>query len=185
MYRPTPSRPHPQPQPPRKYSWYSFLLETESTPGAIVRPEGLSQRKIIPSGDRTRDFRACRVVPQGTAPPPALSSLDTAIKLQDVAPQKTIIWIFTVVGGPQILIFIQQCPLWCGTFPLKAVTFPAISDSFPASFCGPNSSIWKCSNVGNSVVVRWLVGFVNFIMFCVFHKSMCEDNHLLVERDAV
>jgi hypothetical protein len=32
--------------PPRKYSWYSFLLEAESTPGATVRPEGLCQRNI-------------------------------------------------------------------------------------------------------------------------------------------
>ena len=27
--------------PPRKYTWYSFLLEAESTPGAIVRAEEL------------------------------------------------------------------------------------------------------------------------------------------------
>jgi len=26
---------------PRKYTWYSFLLEAESTPRDIVRPEGL------------------------------------------------------------------------------------------------------------------------------------------------
>ena len=37
---------HRPPLPPRKYSWYSFLLETESTPGATVRPEGLCQWKI-------------------------------------------------------------------------------------------------------------------------------------------
>ena len=31
----------------KKYSWYSFLLEAESTPGPyIVRPEGLTQWKI-------------------------------------------------------------------------------------------------------------------------------------------
>jgi len=87
--------------------------------------------------------------------------LDTAIKLQDVAAQMTIIWIFTVVGGHQILIFIQQCPLWCGTFSLKAVTFPSISGTFPASFSGPNNSILKCSNVGSSVVVRWLVLWIS------------------------
>jgi hypothetical protein len=29
--------------PSRKYPWYSFLLEAESTPRAIVRPEGLCQ----------------------------------------------------------------------------------------------------------------------------------------------
>jgi len=32
---------HPPPLPPRKYSWYSFLLQFESIPRAIVRPEGL------------------------------------------------------------------------------------------------------------------------------------------------
>jgi hypothetical protein len=32
---------HRPPLPYRKYSWYSFLLEAESTPGAIVLPEGL------------------------------------------------------------------------------------------------------------------------------------------------
>jgi hypothetical protein len=30
---------------PPKYSWYSFLLEAESTPGATVRLEGLGQLK--------------------------------------------------------------------------------------------------------------------------------------------
>ena len=32
--------------PPRKYSWYSFLLDTVSTPSATVRPKGLCKRKI-------------------------------------------------------------------------------------------------------------------------------------------
>jgi hypothetical protein len=34
---------HLPPLPLRKYFWYSFLLEAESDPRAIVRPEGLSQ----------------------------------------------------------------------------------------------------------------------------------------------
>jgi len=34
---------HRPPFPPRKHSWYSFLLEDESTPRAIVRPEVLCQ----------------------------------------------------------------------------------------------------------------------------------------------
>jgi hypothetical protein len=43
----------------RKYSWYSFLLEEESTPRSIVRPEGLSQWKIpmTPSGIETATLR--------------------------------------------------------------------------------------------------------------------------------
>ena len=34
------------------YPWYSFLLDLESTPGPLARPEGLRQRKIpmTPSG---------------------------------------------------------------------------------------------------------------------------------------
>ena len=32
---------HRPPLPLRKYSWYSFLLEAESTPRVIVRPEEL------------------------------------------------------------------------------------------------------------------------------------------------
>ena len=37
---------HRSPLPPRKYTWYSFLLEAESTSRAIVRPEGLCHWKI-------------------------------------------------------------------------------------------------------------------------------------------
>jgi len=37
---------HQLPSPPREYFWYSFQLEAESTPGAIVRPEGISRWKI-------------------------------------------------------------------------------------------------------------------------------------------
>jgi len=34
---------HRLPLHPRKYSWYSFLIEAESTPWAVVQPEGLCQ----------------------------------------------------------------------------------------------------------------------------------------------
>ena len=50
---------HRPPLPPRKCSWYSFLLEAESNPSAIVRLEGLRQRKIpmTPSGIDPATFR--------------------------------------------------------------------------------------------------------------------------------
>ena len=55
-----PSLPH------RKYSWYSFLLEAESTPG----PQGDRKDYVNDTiGNRTRDLPACSVMPQPTAPP--------------------------------------------------------------------------------------------------------------------
>jgi hypothetical protein len=43
---------------PQEDSWYSFLLEAESTPGAIVRLEGLSQLKSpMTSGYEPATFR--------------------------------------------------------------------------------------------------------------------------------
>ena len=50
---------HRPPLVPRKYSWYLFLLEAESTPKAILRLEGLCQRKIpmTPSGIEPATFR--------------------------------------------------------------------------------------------------------------------------------
>jgi hypothetical protein len=50
---------------PRKYSWYSFLLEAESTP----EPEGLCQWKKSNDtiGNQTRDLPACSAVPEPTA----------------------------------------------------------------------------------------------------------------------
>jgi hypothetical protein len=44
---------------PMKYSWHSFLLEDESTPGPLVRPERLCQWKypVTPSGIEPATFR--------------------------------------------------------------------------------------------------------------------------------
>ena len=43
----------------RKYSWYSFLLEAESTPGPLFGSEGLCQRQITitPSAIEPATFR--------------------------------------------------------------------------------------------------------------------------------
>jgi hypothetical protein len=53
------SRKHRPPLPPTKYSWYSFLLDTESKPKAIVPPEGFCQWKFLvtPAGVEPDTFR--------------------------------------------------------------------------------------------------------------------------------
>ena len=50
---------------PRKYSWYSFLLEAESTPGAIVRSERfyVNEKFIYTSWDQTSDLPICSTAP--------------------------------------------------------------------------------------------------------------------------
>jgi hypothetical protein len=48
---------------PQEYSRYSFQLQAESTPRAIVRLEGLGKlKKIHLIGNKTRDFPACSIV---------------------------------------------------------------------------------------------------------------------------
>ena len=49
----------------RKYSWYSFLLETESTPGWNMSMKNSNGN----FGNRTHVLPACSAVPQPTAPP--------------------------------------------------------------------------------------------------------------------
>jgi len=60
------------PLPPRKYSWYSFLLKVESPQGhsAVGRIMSMKNSNYT-IGNRTRDLPACNAVPQTTAPPRA------------------------------------------------------------------------------------------------------------------
>ena len=50
------------PLPPRKYSWYSFLLEAESTPGFYV-----NENSTDTSWDRTCDLLICSTLPNHSA----------------------------------------------------------------------------------------------------------------------
>jgi hypothetical protein len=55
---------------PQEDSWYSFLLEAESTPRAIVRLKGLGKlKKFTSSGTRPGDLPTCSIVPQPTTLP--------------------------------------------------------------------------------------------------------------------
>ena len=57
---------------PRKHSWYSLLLETESTPGHSAAGRIMSMKYSNDTiGNRTCDLPACSAVPQPTAPPAA------------------------------------------------------------------------------------------------------------------
>jgi hypothetical protein len=57
--------------PPPEDSWYSFLLEAELTPRAVVRLEGLDKLEKFSDliGIRTHDLPACSIIPQPTALP--------------------------------------------------------------------------------------------------------------------
>ena len=56
----------------RKYSWYSFLLEAESTQGHIAAGRIMSMKNSNDTiGNRTRVLPTCGAVPQQTAPPRA------------------------------------------------------------------------------------------------------------------
>ena len=67
------SRGHRPPLPLKKYSQYSFLLEAESTPGPQCgRKDFMSMKNSNDTiGNRIRDFPACSLEPQPTAPPAA------------------------------------------------------------------------------------------------------------------
>jgi len=68
---------HRLPLPPRKFSWYSYLLDAESGLGHTA------------TGNRTRDLPACITMPRHTAPPraqvePHISSEVSITALNDI-----------------------------------------------------------------------------------------------------
>ena len=57
---------------PKKYSWYSFLFEAESTPGLNTTGRIMSKKNSSETiGNRARDLPTCSAVPQPTVPPAA------------------------------------------------------------------------------------------------------------------
>jgi hypothetical protein len=55
---------------PRKYSWYSFLLEAESPQGHSAAGRIMSMKNSNETiGNRSRDLPVCSAMPQPTAPP--------------------------------------------------------------------------------------------------------------------
>jgi hypothetical protein len=66
------------PLPPRKYSWYWFLVEAESTPGPECgRKDCVNEKFQWLHRESTRDLPVCSAVPQPTAPPRAPSHSST------------------------------------------------------------------------------------------------------------
>jgi len=61
---------HQPPLPPRKYFWYSFLLNSESPQSHSLAGKIMSMKSFIDTiGNQTRDLPTCNPVPQPTAPP--------------------------------------------------------------------------------------------------------------------
>ena len=58
---------------PKKYSWHSFLLEAEASPGTIVKPQ--LKNYIDTIGNRTRQLPVHSAVPQSAAPPHFVTSV--------------------------------------------------------------------------------------------------------------
>jgi len=66
------------PLPPRKYSWYSFLSEAETTPGSECSwKDDVKENSKDTIGNRTRDLPACSTVPQPTVPLNVLNMTST------------------------------------------------------------------------------------------------------------
>jgi hypothetical protein len=77
---------HQPPFSPREDSWYSFLLEAESTQGHFAAAKITSLEKssdVIEN--RTRDLQACNIVPQRTALPRAPKKTELSKKSGRVA----------------------------------------------------------------------------------------------------
>ena len=67
--------------PPRKYSWYSYLLEAESTPGQSAAGRIMSNDN---NRNRIRDLPSCSAVPQTSAPLRNLCSVSIPAFLKSV-----------------------------------------------------------------------------------------------------
>jgi hypothetical protein len=62
------------PLPPRKYSWYSFILERLISQDLSATGRIMSMKNCDGAiGDRTRDLPACSAVPPPSVPPRATS----------------------------------------------------------------------------------------------------------------
>jgi hypothetical protein len=79
------SLPQRRPLSPRKYSWYSFLLEAESSPEPLCsRKDYIMKNSSDIIENRTRDLPACGAKRQLTAPPPTPSRVQVNHKNQSV-----------------------------------------------------------------------------------------------------
>jgi hypothetical protein len=75
---------------PRKFPWYSCLLEPESTPGSCTAGRIMSMKNSSDTiGNRTRDLPARSAVPQPTTPPRAPQLLRILVNKYSVSASVT------------------------------------------------------------------------------------------------
>jgi hypothetical protein len=160
---------------PQEYSWYSFLLEAESTPGAIVRLEGLGKlKKIHLIGNRSRDLPACSIVSQPTALPrtPPLdkhhgyfkelygfSSLNFWIRLKAVILSLGLNYIFASLACSSTLKMwivhysetsVNFCQDWCSrndVYMYSGVRFESLTEVFLCRFLVPPRKCWDGASI--------------------------------------
>jgi hypothetical protein len=113
--------------PPRKYSWYSFVLENKSTPGPYCGRKDYINNII---GNRTRHLPTFNAAPQPTAPPGTGAVLQESKQLvckADRLPRSG--GKFRMTGAIHAL---RHAPLWLAKGQTLKVTFiVALSVVFP------------------------------------------------------